>query len=362
MRKIEITVNLHTFNPDHEIALAAHLEHFTPPHAARQLMADLGFLPAIWATSDDCVLVGDVAFAQQAWRKLSARLAVHQTPAFVTADSQLLSQVDGVEPWGWNVALRNRLQRAGVNPQVMPAVDRLERLRQLAHRRSAATLLSQLRIEGTVGEAMECSQLEQVTECMARWKRVVAKAPWSSSGRGVRFLSETPNVQEQGWLRNVMRQQGSVMIEPYYKKVKDFGMEFVVDRQGEVTYSGLSLFHTQNTAYTGNLLLTERVKRSLLERYVSPSLLDDIQGLVCSSAAQLLAGDYCGPFGVDMMIVSDGDRLLLHPCVEINLRRTMGHVALDLTQRINPSDDDELSYVMRIDYSEGSYRLRIRRQ
>ena len=34
-----------------------------------------------------------------------------------------------------------------------------------------------------------------------------------------------------------------------------------------------------------------------------------------------------------MMIVSrpDGNGFLLHPCVEINLRRTMGHVALSLT-------------------------------
>jgi hypothetical protein len=43
----------------------------------------------------------------------------------------------------------------------------------------------------------------------------------------------------------------------------------------------------------------------------------------------------------------------LHPCVEINLRRTMGHVALALTP-----DNDDTVRVMRIKLS-GHYRLSI---
>ena len=51
------------------------------------------------------------------------------------------------------------------------------------------------------------------------------------------------------------------------------------------------------------------------------------------STSQQLKDVYDGPFGVDMMVVakSDGDCFLLNPCVEVNLRRTMGHVALSLT-------------------------------
>lgn len=37
---------------------------------------------------------------------------------------------------------------------------------------------------------------------------------------------------------------------------------------------------------------------------------------------------YAGPLGIDMMVVRQDDTLLLHPCVEMNLRATMGHVAL----------------------------------
>ena len=55
-----------------------------------------------------------------------------------------------------------------------------------------------------------------------------------------------------------------------------------------------------------------------------------------------------------MMVVSADNGFLLHPCVEINLRRTMGHAALTLS----PDDDDRMG-VMRITYANGSYKMGI---
>ena len=177
------------------------------------------------------------------------------------------------------------------------------------------------------------------------------KAPWSSSGRGLRFLSSdrTPFACQAGWFRNVVASQGSVMVEPFYHKVRDFGMEFEATDDG-IRYLGLSLFHTANGAYTGNILATEQIKREMMQRYVSLSLLDDIRDVVIST---LNLGAYRGPFGIDMMVVNGG---LLHPCVEINLRRTMGHVAL----AISPQNDDIVK-VMRVIYEKDIYKLRIQR-
>ena len=142
------------------------------------------------------------------------------------------------------------------------------------------------------------------------------------------------------------------MAEPYYEKVKDFGMEFDVTDEG-VRYLGLSLFHTSNGAYTGNVLASEVTKRNMLSHYIPVSLLDEVKEKI-SHVASLK--NYRGPFGVDMMIVRDNTQLKLHPCVEINLRRTMGHVALALS-----SLDDDISKVMRIDYEDNNYKLRIRK-
>ena len=229
----------------------------------------------------------------------------------------------------------------------------LETIRNLSHRHTAATLLPRLRMEGTVGEMFECTTRDEVEELLARYGQLVLKAPWSSSGRGLRFLSvgRTPFEQQAGWFRNVVEAQGCVMVEPHYNKVKDFGMEFYSDGQGRVNYLGLSLFHTANGAYTGNILATEKVKREMLSRYVSPDLLDAVQEKICQETAQLFHGRYRGHFGIDMMMCGG-----LHPCVEINLRRTMGHVALALTPK-----DDELLRVMRIEYVQNNYLLTINR-
>ena len=61
------------FNPEHDLALAANLSNFTAPHAGRQLRADLGYLPALWATDGDYVLVDNVEDAERRYRILMRR-------------------------------------------------------------------------------------------------------------------------------------------------------------------------------------------------------------------------------------------------------------------------------------------------
>ena len=360
-------MTLHLFNPEHDIALAAHLAHFTPPHAARQLKADLCWLPALWASADDAVLVENAAYA----RKTSSRrlkLLGRQTPQFIERQQLAQLNITKVEPWGWDAALATDLKRWGLPADILPDSALLEQYRQLSHRRTSAQLLPALRIAGTVGEAVECATLEQVEDCLKRWGQIVIKSPWSSSGRGVRFCDAARLVNSEelimnNWVRNVIKAQGSVMVEPYYNKVKDFGMEFEVDKDGKVHYLGLSLFHTKNGAYIGNLLATEQAKREQMARYVSIELLDEIKQRIIDNVHLT---DYVGPFGIDMMICAavqlndngkmiNDNRCLLHPCVELNLRRTMGHVALSMT----PTDDD-IRKVMRIELTD-HYKLSIKK-
>lgn len=387
-------MTLHIFNPEHDIALASGLSNFTAPHAGRQLRHDLGFLPALWASEGDVVLVDDQEWAQRKWQRVVSRIRRQLQLELPQAASISLRASAGknlgqifqnlgpteknlgpagwaIEPWGWNAALHAWLQRLGASKESLPTEEALQTIRELSHRRTAAALLPLLRVEGTVGEAFECRTAEEVEALLARYQKVIMKAPWSSSGRGLRFLStdRTPLSQQAGWLRNMLQAQGSVMVEPLYNKVKDFGMEFMSDGRGRVSYLGLSLFHTENGAYTGNILATEQAKLEMLTRYIPEALLREVQECICRELGRVFDGKYQGPFGVDMMVVgkeapllpsppdgsgAEAKTFLLHPCVEINLRRTMGHVALALT----PTDDD-IRRVMRIEYANNNYELKI---
>ena len=237
---------LHIFNPEHDIALASNLTNFTAPHAGRQLRADLGFLPALWADEGDYVLVEDADYAALAYRRATKgrKCRVEWVTKSQLSSLPLLS----VSPWGWDAALRHQLLRYGVDASLLPSEQQVAEIRQLSHRQTAALLLPSLRIDGTVGEAVFCQSVAAVEQQLSLHPRLVLKAPWSSSGRGLRFINGQLSEYHLGWLRNLLTSQGGVMAEPYYDKVKDFGMEFIADADGTIRYEGLSLFHTVNGA------------------------------------------------------------------------------------------------------------------
>ena len=347
-------MKLHIFNPEHDLALASNLSNFTAPHAGRQLRQDLGWLPALWAEEDDFILVENVKNAQRSYGRLRVRVGGGKRQ-FV--DKFQLNSLDVTEvcPWGWNLALRSFLLRYGVN--AVPSEEYIAGVRKLSHRRQAVSLLNSLQGKGITGQSYETDSMADILESLRLYGVIVVKAPWSSSGRGVRFFNDTLNESQERWIRNIIDRQGSVIMEPYYHKLKDFGMEFESDGQGCVHYLGLSLFQTKNGAYKGNVLMPEEMKTGLLSRYISMELMHEVQEKICKELGCLYKDKYKGPFGVDMMIIAQpGGGIFLHPCVEINLRRTMGHAALSF-----PPFTDGLPRVMQIVLTD-KYRLQVRKQ
>lgn len=381
-----MALRLHIFNPEHDIALAHGSPLFTSPRAGRQLRADLGFLPALWAGEESVVWTDQPQEALEAVR----RLGLDVPPGlFVDTPSlrRLAGQVQAVDPWGWDAALCHQLQRLGVNLRILPTAEELEEVRALSHRRTAKELLDSIQhtsltdnsigdsvkekeevIETTskavelrgeaielTGEAIEVKDEAALLQQLARWPEAVLKAPWSSSGRGVRMVSAPLHSSVLQWALGVMRRQGSLMVEPLYHKVADFGMEFSANAEG-FTYLGLSLFDTSGTAYTGNVLANEEEKRTKLARYLSPTQIDSLRQLVLNCLEAISPRFRLGPFGIDMMIVrTEDEKTRVHPCVEINFRRTMGHVAIALQQRITTPFE-----AMAVTFEDGHYHLRCR--
>jgi hypothetical protein len=176
-------MTLHVFNPEHDLALASGLSNFTAPHAGRRLRADLGYLPALWAGEGDCVLVEHMDQARRAYGRLRAR--VGGSPCRFVDKSQLSHlPIDRVSPWGWDLALRAALIRYGVPAEACPSETEIAAVRDLSHRRHAAEVLRLLDWEPPV----EATSPEAVEQCLKHSSRLVVKAPWSSSGRGIRFI------------------------------------------------------------------------------------------------------------------------------------------------------------------------------
>ena len=336
--------------------LANDSSRMTLPHAAQELKMNLGWIPALWASDDDYVLVDDVSFAEKAASRFCKRIA---NVNFVHRSTSLFNLFDEIVPWGWD---QEMLKEALVysNYDKVPDWVWSGHIRELSSRENTVRLLPEIRqgIEHlTVGEAYYVQDVALCQQMLNDFSRIVFKSPWSSSGRGVRFANTRLTDSEAGWIRRVIKQQGGVMAEPHYRKVRDFAMEFEALADGRVKYCGLSLFNTSSSAYTGSVLATEEVKRQMLRPYIADLFFDLLVERMEKVLTRFVDQQYQGPLGVDMMIVPrmSGHGFLVHPCVEVNMRRTMGHVALALTP-----PKGEWPMMMQI-VKDVNYRLKVSR-
>ena len=124
-------------------------------------------------------------------------------------------------------------------------------------------------------------------------------------------------------IRKTIQEQGGIVVEPFYAdKELDFAMEFWVDGSS-TRFLGYSVFSADEMGhYGGNYVESQD---ELLRRIFLPDEL--LQRLIDYHQRELSRLSYRGPVGIDMMRLSDGR---VHPCVEINFRRTMGLLALAL--------------------------------
>ena len=142
--------------------------------------------------------------------------------------------------------------------------------------------------------------------------------------------------KEQQWINGVIRKQGKVSIEPALEKIQDFAMEFQSDGQGNIMYDGLSVFGTQTRgAYSGNILGSEHYRESHLLKFVPKESLGRIKDALLQVLSEFYGTIYAGNIGVDMLLYRFENEIRIHPCVEINMRQTMGKLAICLSNKLH---------------------------
>ncbi len=327
---------LHIFNPSHDEALAADSPYYYPTLAARRLECELAALPALTAQEGDTVLLCDGA-AEPGRAEWNDGVRFVRTkdlsPAFWESVSEVL-------PWGWDKLLCHKLNKAGCPDSLLPDGGRLGAVRRLSSRETAVRLLPRLRelLDGSVGESDLCRSAEDVRGALARWGTVMVKSLWSCSGRGVYRADGQSGPAVHNRTARLLREQGAVECEPFYEVTLNFAMEFTALPGGAVRYDGLSLFRaTEAGAYGGNVVAPQAALAERIADAGGPGATSLLRiARVCAGEIEtLFGGTYAGPLGVDMMLVrTEGGVLAVHPCVEVNLRRTMGHVALAMARKM----------------------------
>lgn len=324
--------------PENDLALAFGKAGYTPPPAARQLHMAGEALP-LWmgCEGDRFVCSG-----------LNAGWYLDTCRTFGIADVDVYDHhATALEasPWGWSAASRRALTDAGYPEEQMPDDAALANLRGLSHRRTASLLASKVASHlpfAIAGPAIEAQDIEAAAAYFDYREAVIAKAPWSCSGRGLVRSRHMPREQFLQQVAGIIRRQGSVMLEPEYEKVLDFALLFEADGRGNVDQRGLSVFTTnQHGGYTANLLESQQQLRSRIVQLCRAGEFEAVEMAVAEALPDLL-GDYRGPLGIDMLVCADGT---IDAAVELNLRYTMGFVALDFMRYVDPHSSGTLSVV-----------------
>ena len=334
--------SIHYFNPGHETAILHGSENYTPAINVQRMTRELSMLPVWYAGEEDYVFTDAVEYPERLYDgfgKLARPISQEKLFSLKNSLPMLTAR-----PWGYSphsCGLFRRLAQKKL-PIVYP--EWKEDYKRLTGRQTAAGCLSRLKeaVKDVVlpDVPVFCTTIDEAEAFLKQHRRTafVLKSPFSSSGRGVLWIrGNEPGVKDKQWMAGILKRQQAFSIEPALDKVQDFAMEFYSDGEGNVRYEGLSVFSTaEQGAYSGNLLGAQDRLWQQLSPYGIVDELLRYRDLLIDILQEVYGPVYEGYLGVDMLVYkeTENNAYHIHPCVEINMRYTMGLVALQISKRL----------------------------
>lgn len=322
---------IYYFNPGHEIAVHNASAYYMSPSNVKVMQQELCFLVAWYAKSEGLVLV-DAKFDFTAIDNYYQFFP--QLPRAVKENQIAGNQI--VNFWGISPQVIHFFQEINRKYNLNLLVPKWkEEYTLLNSRLTAKDCLESLIRSITELDSLSIPEFynslsEIEDKILSSNYSLLAKAPYSSSGRGLLWLPQGKLPQsERQILQGIINKQGHVSVEKALNKQIDFAMEFLSDGNGHIHFEGYSLFQTNaKGAYQGNILASQDYIDQVLTNKISSDLLDNVKANLISILKEKFSYLYEGCLGVDMFIYLENNEYKLHPCVEINMRYNMGFLSV----------------------------------
>lgn len=358
--------DIYLFNPTCEYAVANGRTSWQPNLLLQKMEEDLTTLPLFFAKPGDVVLVKKmppvdyVRHLEQSGIEVPEFFRIRE---IATGNPFLGTPKNRLVPWGWSPAAHRLLDplKPSCSAQFIssPVAHWKPEYREIYSKKFAAGILrsilpllppEKVLPAGLLPEI--CTSAAEIEELLSRWGRLMIKAPWSSSGRGLQPVTKTPVVPKV-WekLMGIVSEQGYVVAEPYLDKVADLALQFSLSK-GNIEFKGISRFITDSKGqYQGNYLNgwppgIDPEAVGFAEEL--PAML--VPALVEAAGRSRLMTSYEGSFGIDTLIYRNTEgQLRVNPCLEINVRQNMGLLSLHLEKLLVPG----VKAVFKIFYQKG---------
>lgn len=333
------------------MAVANNQVSYMPPAHLRQFENDLATLPAYFAEGNDVVLIREEIAASFTDQQSSLGFIMPSFVRFPDEIAQSTLPLKALCPWGWSPAVHKILKpfeplchdQWFLNPMHPWKTNH----RLLLSRETGYRLLAEIDASGDkCYDLVEIPALPKKLSTLPEIENVIhfikppalLKTPWSASGRGLfKIRDDNEHAENNLWVRSKLKQQGFLFAESYLDKILDLSFHFRIDNE-DVRYIGYNFFETDESGqflgcYT-NMPTNAMVDESLLMDAIE-------QGSQILKKALVKSGlnhQYQGPVGVDALLFRNKqNQIKLHPCIEVNLRHSMGLLNIHIRKYIHPT-------------------------
>ncbi|MFC0878505.1 hypothetical protein ACE01N_18065 [Saccharicrinis sp. FJH2] len=334
---------IYYFNPTAEMAVANGIFSYQPPALLQSFERDMASVMLYFAGKSDVVLIHqhpNESFLDK------IRSIKPDLPEFMTMNQLIDSgrKFDELVPWGWSPVVYKTLE--SVFPLLKDNFKQSafytwdQQYKTYYSRMTSAKVLEQICNESTrgVGEfamlkATQCFRTSDVQYLLSENGKLVIKAPFSSSGRGLQMLRKHHlNNSNIAWINSILEKQEFVMAENLHHKIADLSFHFKLKNNMEPEYLGTVYFDTNSNGQFSGCFLDNHPENTINK--ITELFIENGGIKIMAAAIRKYFKNYEGFLGVDAMIIEQSGHLLLHPCVEINPRFTMGLLTLRIRKNI----------------------------
>ncbi len=301
---------LHIANTDLEFELT-HSLRLEEGLRRNPIVHQLQFLPLLYRSSSDGVGITDLPLNGSHCQLLSEE----QIP------------YDQIESWGPSRAVAEWAKKRGLKYE-MPPWEIVKKVNS-----------KEFSFEQT--KPLPQAELLYTWDDLKRWVDIlegpkVLKNCFGLSGQGHLLLPAAEEKIKQ-FVEKEFQAMRPVIAEPWVARKLDFSTQWVIGKEHSITYVGSTVLQSDSHGrYAGNLIGEEA---KIFGRFLSK--LEEHKERAQVTLKKMAMLGFFGNVGFDSMIWGDD---ILHAVVEINARKTMGWIALQIRKRLFPNQTIQVSY------------------
>ena len=344
---------VHWFNPNAELHARGHLNgnDIKMNRFESAIEKDLEILMAAFSKRDDIVLFRELPSVSHL-EKLQA--SGFDLPDAIGENELGNGKLGGFRPWAWSPEASQLFE-----PFAQQVSKKIKDQWRAPVPSSWLSKEIGYLLEKIIGSLEDnrsvCRDVEHALSMISNHS-VVYKPGYGCAGKGFRIAKEK-NSELEKWLSATIKENGFVIAEPWVQRVEDFSVHYHVEN-GRVDFLGATKVVNDHRGRFRGIDVAPRWSKLIDQELAAFLYKEELFGkwyheIIPEELGSLL-DQYNGPASIDAMVWRDSDgKLRLRKVVELNVRMTMGRVALDLQKKMAANKFCGLRIEKKSNYQEG---------